>query len=208
MQYEKWIKKTYTTRSHSIHVIYAVFLFVSLPFIFVQDAILKISDHERQTLVQGNLRLPVQKLLCFTDIWLPLMRIVGSVRFEFNLCTWINGFFHNLLFQGEISLLVHPDQYLQWRSNIYVGQTSASSNIVNSPGLPKLNGPTCSFSINATSPSTCHQENSYGTIVNIIYSCKVNIANLLIFAVQLLKIIINIITQNKLNSMRSLCLRM
>lgn len=33
--------------------------------------------------------------------------------------------------------------------------TSASSSIVNSPGFPRLNGPTCSLSINRTRPSTC-----------------------------------------------------
>lgn len=34
--------------------------------------------------------------------------------------------------------------------------TSASSNMVNSPGFPRLNGPTCSPSISRTRPSTCH----------------------------------------------------
>lgn len=53
---------------------------------------------------------------------------------------------------------------LKWSENSWIfrlmsqseRQTSASSSIVNSPGLPKLKGPTCSPSISATSPLTCH----------------------------------------------------
>lgn len=82
-----------------LYILFPLCSLVSLALIFVQDAVSEIIDHSGQPLSQGNLRLPVEKLFCFTNIWLPLMRIVSRVWFEFDCCTRIDGFFDNLSFQ-------------------------------------------------------------------------------------------------------------
>lgn len=45
--------------------------------------------------------------------------------------------------------------------------TSASSSMVNSPGLPKLKGPTCSPSINAINPSTWKNVDTYSVVQQV-----------------------------------------
>jgi len=50
----------------------------------------------------------------------------------------------------------------EWNYKIRI-DTWASSNMVNSPGLPRLKGPTCSPSIKAASPLTCESENKFSS---------------------------------------------
>ncbi|KAL8152651.1 hypothetical protein V2J09_010411 [Rumex salicifolius] len=76
---------------------------------------------------------------------------------EFGTVSIIVDSLHQKIFAlaGENLSLVCLEQLLQMqRQGSEEKLTSASSNMVNSPGLPRLKGPMCSPSINATSPST------------------------------------------------------
>lgn len=92
------------------------------------------------------------------------MGIICSVWFVFYGGTRIDCFFDNLcIYERKTNRTYRCNRvfsFMQWR--VYTGKketkedrTSASSNMVNSPGLPRLKGPTCSPSIKATNPSTC-----------------------------------------------------
>lgn len=123
--------------------------------ISIQDSLLEVAHHQGQPLTKWDLWLPVQQLLCLGDIWFPLVWVIGCVLFELNGCTWINRLLDNL---ALLWLLIRmKESMLERRQNkcdSFYGQTSASSSMVNSPGLPRLKGPMCSPSINAINPST------------------------------------------------------
>jgi len=82
-------------------VVLPLFYLKPSPFISFQNAIPEVIHHERQSFSQRNFWLPVQQLLCFADIWFPLMWIISSVGSEFYCCTWINSLFDNLHYTEE-----------------------------------------------------------------------------------------------------------
>jgi hypothetical protein len=77
-----------------------------------QDALAEVSDHEGKALTKGGLWLPAKELLGTGDVGLALVRVIFGV-------------FTELAFGSMVS----------WT-------TLASSGMVNSPGLPRLKGPT------------------------------------------------------------------
>lgn len=121
-----------TNNIHNMLSIYtypsAAFLLVSLSFIFVQDTVSKIRDHSRQPLSQGNLRLPAEKLFCFTNVRLPFMRVISCVWSEFYRCTWINGLFDDLERADQCNLAcLHIFKILKnsWFYNVFwISKTS------------------------------------------------------------------------------------
>jgi hypothetical protein len=77
-----------------------------------KDALVEVSDHEGKALTERDLWLPSKELLGAGDVGLALVRV-------------ILGVFTELAFGSMVS----------WT-------TLASSSMVNSPGLPRLKGPT------------------------------------------------------------------
>lgn len=71
-------------------------LFHPFTFVFVQNPISEIINHERQPFSKWDFWLPVQQFLRFANIWFPHMWIISSVWLVFYCSTGINCFLNNL----------------------------------------------------------------------------------------------------------------
>lgn len=69
-----------------------------------KDAVAEVRDHERESLAERDLGLPVEQLLGAGDVGLALVRVVLRVGSELDACVGIDGLLHHLgqLQHGEL----------------------------------------------------------------------------------------------------------
>jgi hypothetical protein len=87
----------------------------AVTILVAEDPLAEVSDHEGKTVTEGDLRLPPEELLGFSDVWLALVRVVLSVLTELNPRIWVDGVLDNLgqLQHGELTRVTQVE-----RSNV------------------------------------------------------------------------------------------